>query len=365
VRVALVIERFEPHDGGVEAVAWNLARTLSARGVDVHVVARCAEPQHAVTLHEVRVPTFWQPLRVLAFSRVAAAVAARAQVDVVHAFSRTRHQDVYRAGGGSQTDYLEHTHRPLARHLRRLSPRHVVLHVIERAVFADPGQIVQCNSAMVRDALARRHGVPAERLVVIPNGVDLERFHPRHRDEARAELRRAWAPGGGPVWLFAGSGFRRKGLDVALRALAGSAGVLWVAGRDDPAPWRRRAANLGVAERTRFLGPRPDLERVYAAADALLLPTRYDAFANVCLEALASGLPVVTSGANGAAATVADAGLVVADAEDAAGFTRALEQLADPALRAAAAAHARPIAERHSWDACASALLDLYASIGR
>jgi len=365
VRVALVIERFEPHDGGVEAVAWNLARTLSARGIDVHVVARRATPQPSVTLHGVHVPTFWQPLRVLTFSRAAAAAAARARVDVVHAFSRTRHQDVYRAGGGSHTDYLERTHRPFARRLRRFSPRHAVLQVMERAVFADPRQIVHCNSFMVRDALARRHGVPPERLVVIPNGVDLERFHPRRRDEARAELRGAWAPGDDPVWLFAGSGFRRKGLDVALRALAGSAGVLWVAGRDDPAPWRRCASRLGVAERTRFLGPRHDLERVYAAADALLLPTRYDAFANVCLEALASGLPVVTSGANGAAATVADAGLVVADAEDAAGFARALERLADPEVRAATAARARPIAERHSWDACATALLDLYASLAR
>jgi len=365
VRVALVIERFEPHGGGVEAVAWNVASALARRGADVHVVARRAEAHPAATLHAVRVPTAWQPLRVLAFSRAAARAAAAARCDVVHAFSRTRHQDVFRAGGGSHADYLERSHGPLGRRLRRLSPRHAVLLAIERAVFADPRQIVQCNSAMVRDELVRRHRVPAERLIVIPNGVDLERFHPRRREAARAELRDADAPDGGPVWLFAGSGFRRKGLDTALEALArsGDAGTLWVAGRDDPAPWQRRAHALGLAGRTRFLGPRRDLERVYAAADALLLPTRYDAFANVCLEALASGVPVITSGANGAAATVADAGVVVDDPEDAAGFAKALVRLTDPDARAAAAARARPIAERHGWDACAATLLDLYARV--
>jgi UDP-glucose:(heptosyl)LPS alpha-1,3-glucosyltransferase len=169
------------------------------------------------------------------------------------------------------------------------------------------------------------------------------------------------------VWLLAGSGLRRKGLDVALRALAaaGGPGELWVAGRDGPAPWERLAAQLGVLERVRFLGARDDLEDVYAAADALLLPTRYDAFANVCLEALAAGLPVVTSGANGAAATVADAGVVVEDAEDVAGFAKALERLADPTARAALAARARPIALRHGWDAHAEALLALYARVRR
>jgi UDP-glucose:(heptosyl)LPS alpha-1,3-glucosyltransferase len=364
VRIALVIERFVPHGGGVEAVGWNVARALAARGAEVHVVARETAQDPPAAVHPVRVPTFWQPLRVLAFSRAAARATATLAPDVVQSFSRTRHQDVFRAGGGSHADYLERAHGPVGRRLRRLSPRHAVLLALERAVFADDRQTILCNSAMVRDELARRHGVPDARLVVIPNGVDLERFSPARRTIAGARLRAELAPGDEPVWLLAGSGFRRKGLDTALEALAlASEGRLWVAGRDDPEPWRRRAETLGVGARVRFLGARDDLEDVYAAADALLLPTRYDAFANVCLEALASGLPVVTSGANGAADTVGEAGLVVADPQDAAGFAKALDALRDPAARAVAAAAARPIAERHSWDAHAAALLALYARL--
>ena len=362
VRVALVIERFDPRGGGAEAAAWNTASALSARGAEVHVVARRATPHPAAILHRVPAPTLWQPLRVWAFSRSAARAAGQTRPDVVHSFSRTRHQDVFRAGGGSHADYLEHRHGRRGSRLRRLSPRHAALLALERAVFRDPHQIVQCNSAMVRDQLAGRYDLPDARLVVIPNGVDLERFHPDRRPGRGSRLRDHLARGGGPVWLFAGSGFGRKGLDTALRALALLDGPaeLWVAGRDETRPWKRLAARLGLTDRVRFLGDRDDLEDLYAAADGLLLPTRYDAFANVCLEALASGLPVVTSGANGAAPSLGEAGVVVTDAEDVAGFAQALGCLSEPGARAAAARQARPIAERHGWDGHAEALLRLY-----
>ena len=369
MRVALVIERFEPRGGGVESVAWNAAGALARRGVEVHVLARRGQDHPDAALHRLAVPSFWQPLRVLAFSRAAARCAAAERFDVVHAFSRTRHQHVFRAGGGSHADYLARSHGALGVRLRRLSPRHAVLLAMERAVFADPRQTIQCNSTMVRDELAAR-GVPRERLVVIANGVDLERFHPRRREAAFRRLREPMVPAGGggpgaadaPVWLFAGSGFRRKGLEVALRALARSApsAMLWVAGRDEPAPWRRRAEALGVGPRVRFLGLRDDLADLYAAADALLLPTRYDAFANVCLEALASGLPVVTSGANGAALLVREAGVVVEDPGDVDGFAKALDGLADPARRAGLGQRARALAQGHGWDAHAAALCELY-----
>jgi UDP-glucose:(heptosyl)LPS alpha-1,3-glucosyltransferase len=180
--------------------------------------------------------------------------------------------------------------------------------------------------------------VPAERLVVILNGVDLERFRPELSREARPALRAALgAPAEVPVWLLVGSELHRKGADVALRALAAGGppdAELWICGRDAPGPWRALAARLGVAGRVRFLGLRSDLERVYGAADALLLPTRYDAFSNACLEAAACGLPVVTSGANGAARWLAEGGLVVEDPEDAAGFAKALDRIADPRARA-------------------------------
>jgi UDP-glucose:(heptosyl)LPS alpha-1,3-glucosyltransferase len=363
VRIALVIERFEPR-GGVEGVAWQVAHRLAAAGDRVEVVARGAAPEAGVPVRRTHVPAGWQPLRVLAFSRAAARAAPRGAFDVVLSFSRTRHQDVYRAGGGSHAEYLARTGGDAR--LRRLSPRHAVLLALERRVFADPSQTILCNSHFVADTLTRRHAVPASRLAVIHNGVDPARFDPARRATLGAPLRATLGAGSGPVWLLAGSGLRRKGLDTALRALAAGGprdAVLWVAGRDDPRRWRARADALGVGPRVRFLGERADPEALYAAADALLLPTRYDPFANACLEAAAAGLPVVTSGANGAAEVLGEGGLVVADPEDWAGFAAALDRLGDPAAREARGRAARDAALALGWERHVDALRALHARV--
>jgi UDP-glucose:(heptosyl)LPS alpha-1,3-glucosyltransferase len=364
VRVALVIERFEPH-GGVEQVAWQVAHGLAAAGDDVHVVARRADAAAGVHVTRTGGAVRWQPWRVLAFSRAAARAAPRGRFDVVHSFSRTRHQDLYRDGGGSHADFLERRFDGAARAWRRLSPRHRVLLAIERRVFADASQHVQCNSRMVRAELQRRWGLPDARVSVVYNGVDLERFDPARHRAAGERLRATAGADGAPLWLFVGSGFERKGLDTALAALAKAPGSLWIAGADDTTLWRRRAAELGVADRVRWLGLRRDVEVLYAACDALLLPTRYDAFANVCLEAAAAGRPVVTSADNGAAEILADAGAVIADAGDADAFAAALSALADPVAQARSGECARAVAERFSWGAHVAALRALYARIAR
>ena len=133
---------------GDSTVVWELSGTLARRGASVTVVCRDAEgvPDPAVQVVRLAVPRFWQPLRVLSFSARAAA-ATRSGFDVVHGFARTRRQDVYRAGGGSHSSYLERVYpRP---GLQRLSPRHRVLLAIEGAVFRDARQTIQCNSRLV------------------------------------------------------------------------------------------------------------------------------------------------------------------------------------------------------------------------
>jgi UDP-glucose:(heptosyl)LPS alpha-1,3-glucosyltransferase len=367
LRIALVVERFEPRGGGVEGVAWTVAHGLAAGGDAVRVLARRAEAPAGpgVRVEVVPAPACWQPLRVLLFSRRAGRAARAAPCDVVHSFARTRHQDVYRAGGGSHAAYMRRAYGPAGARLRRASPRHAVLLAIESAVFADPRQVVQCNSEMVRRELRDGHGVPEARLALVWNGVDLERFHPRLRESERERVRaELGARAEATAWLLVGAGLRRKGLDTALRALAAGGPAdaeLWVCGRERPEPWRALAERLGVAARVRLLGARPDVERLYAAADALLLPTRYDAFANVCLEAAAAGLPVVTSGANGAADLLRGAALVVDDPEDAVGFAKALDALADPALRSRLGTAARARAEERSWARHLEELRALYA----
>ena len=120
MRIALVVERFEAGGGGVERVVWNVARELAQAGDEVHVIARRAQPADGITLHRVDVPAFWQPVRVIEFSRRAAQVQQRHGFDVVHSFSRTLHQDIVHGGGGSHADYMERAYGSLGARLRRV-----------------------------------------------------------------------------------------------------------------------------------------------------------------------------------------------------------------------------------------------------
>jgi UDP-glucose:(heptosyl)LPS alpha-1,3-glucosyltransferase len=357
--VALVVERFVRGAGGVETVAYHLARGLLAREIDVTVVCRLlgtSTPRGAET-QIVSAPRFWQPVRALAFSR-AAGKATRSGFDIVHSLARTRHQDIYRAGGGSHAAYIEQTYR-FARTRSLLSPRHRVLLSIEERVFRDPSQIIQCNARTSADEIARRFEVPAERLVTIYNGVDTERFNPGRRAASREKARMdLQLPG--PAALFVGTGFHRKGLERAIRAIPSSAPrntTLLVAGRGDPQRYRALAAKLGIETRVRFLGHRSDVPFLHAAADLFILPTRYDPFANACLEAMASGVPVATTRTNGAVELIepGKSGFILEDP-----FEDALAGLHDLDRLARMGEAARATAEKYTWDRHVTEILGLY-----
>jgi UDP-glucose:(heptosyl)LPS alpha-1,3-glucosyltransferase len=375
-----VIERFVQRGGGVENAAWQVAHELARAGDDVTVVTRHPKRRDAraaqaaseaatrsgLGIEALRVPNRWQPLRVVAFSRAAGRAVARGGYDVVHGFSRTRHQDLYRAGGGSHADYLRLTHARAPATLRRLSPRHRVLLSLEDRVFRDPTQRIQCASSLVADALTGRHGVSPERILLLPNGVDVERFGAPACREAGRRLRRELDPKAARIWLFPASGWRRKGLSTLLEAIARSGDPdlhLWIAGRDDPRPWRRSLAASGLADRVRFLGSRDDLEIVYGAADGMVLPTRYDAFANVTLEAAAAGLPIITTRSNGAAEWLEGDLCVIDDPEDAAALAAAFARFVDPDAGRELGRRARMRARELDWAGHVARLREEYRRI--
>jgi UDP-glucose:(heptosyl)LPS alpha-1,3-glucosyltransferase len=366
MRIALVVERFEPTGGGVENLVWNVARELVRAGDDVSVLARRAESVPGITLHRVTVPHFWQPLRVSAFARRIRERLGELDVDVVHSFCRTLSQDVFHAGGGCHADYMHSTYGVAGSRWRKRSPRHAVQLDLEGKIFGNKNTITECVSTKVQREIASRYGVPESRLPVIQCGVDNAKFAPernaRHRDPMRTQLR----AGTDTVWLFAGSGWRRKGLDIALESLArttGSEHQLWIAGRDAPGPWRRRAHNLAVADRVRFLGERNDLDKIYAAADALLLPTRYDGFGLVCLEAAAAGRPVVVSDRAGAAELFGDCGKVIEGGDVPDAYAAAMDELGDRHLRDELGAKALEMARGHNWSRYVQRLRELYSTI--
>jgi UDP-glucose:(heptosyl)LPS alpha-1,3-glucosyltransferase len=219
---------------------------------------------------------------------------------------------------------------------------------------------------MVRDEIAAGFAIDPAKLHVIPTGVDGGRFHPRHRPRGREVRTRLGMQDGELVAAFVGSGFERKGLRAAIEAVAQApAWRLIVAGADRHARrYAALAARRGAGGRVHLLGAVPDVVPVLAAADAFVQPTLYDPLPNAALEALAAGVPTVTSPKSGAAELVSAAGAgFVVDALDVAGLAARLRELADPGLRERMSAAARRSVEPFTPQRTVDDLMALYEKL--
>src|SRR5207249_5633973 len=179
-------------------------------------------------------------------------------------------------------------------------PHHRLLLWLERRIFTlESARHVVAISGQGKEEIHRLYKTPARAVTTVYNGVDLDRFHPDNRGRWRSETRAALGISA-EAWLvaFIGSGFERKGLGPLIEGLArlgDRRARLFVAGRGRTEPYRLLAERLGVSDNVTWSAPRPDVERLYAAADVVALPALYEPFGNVHLEALASGVPVLTS----------------------------------------------------------------------
>jgi UDP-glucose:(heptosyl)LPS alpha-1,3-glucosyltransferase len=365
-RVALVRSRFDAF-GGAERFVQSAVAALSAQGATLTLVTRRWPDADgtAIVLDPFHVGSLW---RDRGFARAVCAEVAKRRFDLVQSHERIACCDVYRAGDGVHAVWLEERARvqsPLARLATSLSPHHRYLLAAERALFTSPRlKAVICNSEMVRGEIAARFATSADRLVLIRNAVDSSRFHPGLREEFGAAVRQQLAiPREAPLFACVGSGFERKGVAALLEALRRrrEAGWALVAGKDKRAArYHALARRLGISERVRFVGGVSDVRPYLAAADAFVLPSLYDPFPNAVLEAMAAGLPVVTSGKCGAAEIVkeGESGFV-RDALDVDGIAACLDRL-DPGTCRAMGLAAREAVTPFSPGAMGREYLALY-----
>jgi glycosyltransferase involved in cell wall biosynthesis len=224
-------------------------------------------------------------------------------------------------------------------------------------------EIVVSVSDKVRQELAAA-GLPAGRIHTIHNGVDVGEFRPGPVDRSALGL-----PAGVPLALFAGDiRSNRKNLDTVLAALKDVPEMhLAVAGSLPGSPYPAMAADLGLTDRVHFLGFRRDVADLMRAADVFAFPSRYEACTLALLEALASGLPVITATTTGGSELITgDCGTVLHDPEDRDGLAAALQRIAgDAETRSRMSAAARAVAEAHSWDRMAERYLDVFERVAR
>lgn len=241
-----------------------------------------------------------------AFADRLAEIGPRRHCDLLFSLERVWQCDAYRAGDGVHRAWLERrvAAEPVWRQwLRAFNGKHRQILALEGSMLGSGGAgHVIANSHLVRTEIVRAYGFPAERISVVYNGL------PAGACQLPTDEDRAWSRASLELTaddyavLFAGSGWGRKGLREAIAAVgqlpASARAKLLVAGRGNAGDALRGQTAQATA-RVRFLGPAASMRPLYAAADVFALPTYYDPFSNACLEALAAGLPVITTRSNG------------------------------------------------------------------
>ncbi|MGH9932777.1 MAG: glycosyltransferase family 4 protein [Pyrinomonadaceae bacterium] len=364
--------------GGSECVAYELQRAWLAMGVDVRVLASLAtepEPQQGITYVAPWLTAGGMRAR---WRHMAALIA-------VPLFTLIATWRAYRSRGA----------KIILSHGDSLIGDVCVMHAVNRASLAEkrragyygwllnPSNLwvswrdwwmlcggryrrIVAISERVRTQLKQYYNVPDDRIVTIPNGINLSRFDPKNVS-SRTKVRLGFGvPEDAPLVLFVGSQYQLKGLEFAIRGLAEmkTRAFLLVVGGDNPAPFKRLAEQLGVSERVIFAGARNDLPSIYPAADAFVLPTLYETFALVCLEAMASGLPVLACPVGGVEDYLRDGEngfLIQREPQDIAGKLDRL--LNDPVLHQRLRNGGLATAKNYAWEKIAKQYLSLFEEL--
>lgn len=322
-KIAFAIENFSRHAGGAESYAVELAEALLGDGWEVHFFGLRwdGEPKEAI-FHPISVPS-WLPssAKLLSFAFQHRRQVAAEDFDVVLGFGNTISMNIYQSHGGVHwlTTYRKvySETNPLLRFFKRLfiplSLKHYVRHWIESAPFRQSRlpRIIAISEMIRRDYLDYYH-VSSDAIDLVYNGTDTGRFDvarlKERRGAARAEL---GLTGDEVVFIFVSYDLKKKGIEPLVRAAGALARegrnfrVLVVGGQPYGA-LRRLIMSQGVEGRVIFTGRVKEIEKIYAAADVLVLPTYYDACSLVVLEAMLCGLPAITTEYNGIAGILTD-----------------------------------------------------------
>ena len=379
MNIAFCYESVLPARGGCETYIADLARRLLADRHEVHIYA-CRWDARAladgVQFHAIA--GSWAPrfLKPWVFGQRCLQAMSQNRHDVTIGFDKTWGQDVLYPQGGLHAASAEHNLRkhanPGVRHLARFvkcfDAAHWSYSFLERRQYLTSAPpLIVVNSHMVRDHFMRHYHIPPGQLHVVRSSIDPQRFPEQDRLKCRLEYRKRC--GIAPhevVGLFAAMNYHLKGLEPLLhsanRLLARPEFVdnppsfrLMVVGNPKARAYVKLARKLGISDVVRFVGYCQEMRNAYFAADFLVHPTFYDPCSLVVLEALACGLPIITTGYNGASELMHPSmphqeGYVLRDPHDHQELSWCLAQMLDPGRRHAFAQAARRTAAQWTFE---------------
>jgi UDP-glucose:(heptosyl)LPS alpha-1,3-glucosyltransferase len=372
LRIGLAIEYFDPRRGGAEWWTFQHAERLLREGFEVHVVAQ------EIAADALRPGIVPHPLgRIISPLRRAEAaesVLRSLSLDLVHDMGMGWHCDLFQPHAGCWTAVTREKMRLVAPWLRpwkervdRLLPRYRRhSRLVEKQCAAAP--ILLALSHKVAHEYRKYHHYPPDRIQVIYNGVDVERFSPACREECRSVIRRQLGLSDETVLgLAVAHNFTLKGVPTILEAMKTAVRErlplhFAIVGGRKIKRWQLRANAHGLGKNVTFLGAQNDCLPYYLAADFLAHPSYYDSCSLVLLEAAACGVPVVASLENGAAELLTDGveGFLIDDPADAPMLAERMRLLLDGSMRKEMGEAARTLALGHTLERNFQEILAVY-----
>ncbi len=364
MKVIIQIEHFDPFRGGAETYAALFCQDLIGHGHEVEVMTMSwgnIPPGVKVTRVKPAGITRWQ--RWISFVSETRKLSQKSGADCILAMNRGGGMDVFQPHGGtipgSQRQNMLRQPGPATRAIKMLSftlgPKAVIARMLDREAYRTAKRFVAL-SRMVFDDMRRYYQVPTEKIHLIYNGVDTVRFNPSLKEGLGSGLRKEYnIPEKAFVFSLVAHNFSLKGVDALIRAAARvkKSDCYWlIAGKGRKGRFLSLAKDLGIDSRIVFAGPVERVEEVYAASNAYVHPTWYDPCSLVVLEALAMGLPVITTRFNGAGELLEEgkSGFVIDHPADHRRLAECMERMADRNVCASMGEEARRLAEKHTWE---------------
>ena len=304
MKIAIIRKKYNPF-GGAERYLNLLASHLVREGHEVHVFANKwpAGVNNGVIVHKIPMLGGLSLFKIWSFAIAAWLILRRFNCDVIFSNERLLSQDILRTSDGVHKTWLNIRMKyssPLRKLSFMINPLHLSIRLFDWHIFNRRAykKIIAPSEFIKRNILSEYRNVQPDDIRVIYNGVDLKRFHPENKVKYRNAVRKELGINAtDKLLLFIGTGFERKGLRYAIESLhyLPENAYLAVIGKGRVKSYNKIAEKISVSNRVRFIGPVEDAERYYAASDLLVAPTLYEPMANVILEALATGIPVVTT----------------------------------------------------------------------
>ena len=379
IKFAIGLLDFSRRKGGAERYLVDLCTRMAKEGYEVHVYAeRWDEVDRRIHFHPIKTIPFPKSLRLLSFAIKATKEIKNGNYDITFGVGNTLKADILQPHGGVHWAWFWRSLRAYNHPVlwtikfigRIFSLKQWVSGWIENAPYRGEGPSwIIAISDMVKQDMIRWYHIPENRIAVVYNGIDIKKFHPKNR-QYRDEIRKRYRIGEEFVILFVSNNFQMKGLGTLMKALANmkkeghSSLKLLVLGRDRQDSYRRLASKIGISKNMVLAGATNEIEKYYGAADLLIHPSFYDACSLTVLEALASGLPVITTSSNGASGIITQGqeGFILSDPRDSRILIQNISFFLNNRVRRQTSVAARRLAEEYSQERNWKEMKDIFDS---